>query len=99
MTDEQPPSSGATPTNDKERRKPPTIELKATEIEDGAADPVDQAAIAGEQLGGRPQKSQPEDALGDRTQRSPRGRGTWTALAAGAAGGATIALLFLAADM
>jgi hypothetical protein len=88
------------PADDKGRRKPPTIDLKATEIEGRAADPVDQAAAAGNQLEVESSKeTPPKDVLSDRAQKPPRGRGTWSALAAGAVGGAVMALLFLAADI
>jgi hypothetical protein len=100
MADDQPPASAATPADDKGRRKPPTIDLKATEIEGGAADPAGQAAAAGKQLeGGSSQEPQQKDVLSGRVQRPPRGPGTWTALATGAVGGAVISLLFLAADI
>jgi inner membrane protein len=84
MTSDAPPSSGGMPPGDNRRRKAPTIDLEATEIEGTAA----QAAAA----------DQAKSAAPGRTLWLSANI-PWPAIVAGAAGGAIIAQLFLVASL
>jgi hypothetical protein len=89
MTSDQPTSPGESPPGDNRRRKAPTIELKATEVEGTAAQAAEATPPAGTQ-----------SSDGDEQQmQSLRATFSWPALGAGAVGGAIIAQLFLAGSL
>jgi hypothetical protein len=89
MTSDQPHSPGESPLGENRRRKAPTIDLKATEVEGTAAQAAEAAPPAGTHSSG-----------GDEQQvQAARASFPWPAMGAGAAAGALIALLFLAASL
>src|SRR5260370_19118857 len=106
MTSDQPPSSAGTPPGENRRRKAPTIDLTATEIESAAAQAAEAAPSTGTQSPGTEQSTQPAGASSDQAESAPPRRTMWLpdttpwpSLAAGMAGGACIALLFLVASL
>src|SRR5260370_42251712 len=105
MTSDQPPSPAGTPPGENRRRKAPTIDLTATEIESAAAQAAEAAPAAGTQSPGPEQPTQPAGASSDQAESAPPRRKKrwpdttpWPALAPGLAGRAPIGLALRAAS-
>jgi hypothetical protein len=107
MTSDEPPPSAGTPPGDSRRRKAPTIELTATEVEGSAPQAAQAAPSAGAQSLGDPEHAaRSEDVSLDQAGSAAPRRTRWLpdtipwpALAAGAVAGAIIAQLFLVAGL
>jgi hypothetical protein len=106
MSSDQPPPLGATPPGEARRRKAPTIELEATEVAGSPSDSAGDTPPAGTQsTDENNEEPQPSGASPDRDGPGQRrrawwpGTALWLAIGAGMATGASIALLFLAADL
>jgi hypothetical protein len=94
MTTDQPASPADAPSGEGKRRRVPTIELSATEIEGPAADAAGEAPPPAE---ADSTDAQSKDAEKPSPQPAAAYR-PWAAVGAGAAAGATISLLFVAAS-